>query len=126
MTTPFVSSFESVLSRRPFIVRRQVRWSDCDPAGVVHTAKFSDYVPSAVNLFYAELAQGPYGAWIRALGVDTPCKGLELTFHGALWPDDEFQIRCTVPNLRTRSYDIQLEASQASGRRVFSDTDAFP
>jgi len=120
VTTPVINSFESVLSRQPFIVRRQVRWSDCDPAGLVYTGKFSEYVLSTINLFYVELAQGSYGAWIKALEVDTPCKGLEFSFHGALRPDDEFQTRCTVTTIRTHSYDIQLEASQADGRRVFS------
>lgn len=114
------SSFESVLTRQPFVVRRRVKWSDCDPAGVVYTGKFPEYVLSAVNLFYSELAQGSYREWIRGMAVDTPCKGLEFDFHGALWPDDEFLIHCTVPAIRNHSYDIRLEATQADGRRIFT------
>ncbi|MGH6624991.1 MAG: acyl-CoA thioesterase [Burkholderiaceae bacterium] len=115
-----MDSFESVLSRSPFfIVQRQVRWSDCDPAGVVYTGRFPEFVLSAVGLFYAELAQGSYREWIKAMGVDTPCKGLKFDFQGALWPDDKFQMQCTVPVIRTHSYDIRIEARQADERRVF-------
>lgn len=113
-------SFESVVSRQPFVVRRQVRWSDCDPAGVVYTGRFCDYVLSANNLFYSELAQGSYRQWLKALGVDTPCKGMEFDFHGALWPEDEFLISATVTAIRKHSYDIRYEAAQADGRRIFS------
>lgn len=114
------SSFESVLTRLPFVVRRKVRWSDCDPAGVVYTGSFPEYVLSAANLFFSELAQGSYREWIRKLAVDTPYKGMEFEFHGALWPDDEFLIRCSVPAIREHSYDIRLEAAQADGRRIFT------
>lgn len=113
-------SFESVVSRQPFVVRRQVRWSDCDPAGVVYTGRFCDYVLSANNLLYSEFAQGSYRQWVKALGIDTPCKGLEFEFHGALWPDDEFLISGTVTAIRKHSYDIRYEAAQADGRRIFS------
>ncbi|MES2413782.1 MAG: acyl-CoA thioesterase [Pseudomonadota bacterium] len=113
-------SFESVLSRHPFVVRRKVRWSDCDPAGVVYTGRFPEFVLSANNLFYSELAQGSWREWLKGMAVDTPCKGMEFEFHGALWPDDEFLIRGTVSAIRKHSYDIRYEAAQADGRRIFS------
>jgi acyl-CoA thioesterase FadM len=118
--TAATGSFESVVSRQPFVVKRLVRWSDCDPAGVVYTGRFCDYVLSANNLFYSELAQGSYRKWVKALGIDTPCKGLEFEFHGALWPDDEFLIHGRVSAIRKHSYDIRYEATQADGRRIFS------
>jgi acyl-CoA thioester hydrolase len=115
-----INTYEEVISRRPLVVRRRVRWADCDPAGVVYTGKFSDYLLGAVNLFFNDIGGGNYMAWTRALGVDTPCKGMELTFHGALWPEDEFEMRCTVAEVREHSYDIAVEAAQADGRRIFS------
>ena len=53
-----ITSYEHVVSRVPFVVRRKVRWSDCDPAGVVFTGKFAEYVLDFVTLFYAEMAEG--------------------------------------------------------------------
>lgn len=115
-----IDSYEFVVSRTPFVVRQRVRWGDCDPAGVVYTGKFSEYLLGAVNLFFAELGGGRYSAWIKSLDVDTPCKGMELVFHGALWPEDEFEMHCSVPVVRDHSFDIQVEAVQADGRRVFN------
>ena len=115
-----IDSYEQVVSRAPFTIRRRVRWADCDPAGVVYTGKFSEYLMGAVNLFFSDIGGGAYIKWTASLGVDTPCKGLELTFHGALWPEDEFEMRCTVAQIRQHSYDIAVEAAQAGGRRIFS------
>jgi hypothetical protein len=36
-------SSEIVVSDLPFTVRRTARWADCDPAGAVFTARFTDY-----------------------------------------------------------------------------------
>ncbi len=35
---------EAVLADTPFVVRRRVKWGECDPAGVVYTPSFSEYV----------------------------------------------------------------------------------
>lgn len=115
-----IDSYESVVSRQPFIVRRRVRWSDCDPAGVVFTGKFTEYVLNAVNLFYSEMSQGRGASWRKTLGVDTPCKGMALEFHRALWPEEEFEIAIHVGEVREHGYDIELEATQIGGIRIFS------
>jgi acyl-CoA thioesterase FadM len=115
-----IDSYESVVSRRPFVVRRRVRWSDCDPAGVVYTGKFTEYVLHAVNLFQAELSRGDAAAWRKELGIDTPCKGMALEFHRALWPEEEFELLLDVPEIREHGYDIRIEATQPGGVRIFS------
>ena len=117
---PVLASYEGLVSRQPFIVRKRVRWADCDPAGVVYTGKFAEYLLIAVNYFLDELGQGNYAHWLRTLQVDTPCKGLDLEFHGALWPEDEFDMKCGVSEIRQHSYDIHVEAIQASERRIFT------
>ena len=119
-SAPHVSTYEHVVSRHPLVVRKRVRWADCDPAGVVYTGKFTEYLLIASSYFFAELGEGRYFEWLKALAVDTPCKGMDLTFHGALWPEDEFDMHCTVSNIREHSYDIHVEATQADGRRIFT------
>lgn len=110
MTEPH-EAFARVIARCPFTVRRVVRWSDCDPAGVVYTGRFMDYVTDAVHLFFDEIAGGGgYHKWLERLGVDTPCKGMDFAFHHALWPDDPFDMVCTVPAVREASYDIAFDA----------------
>jgi acyl-CoA thioester hydrolase len=114
-----VDSYESVISRQPFVLRRRVRWADCDPAGVVYTGKFVDYVLSAVNLFYANLSATTYREFACGLDVDTPCRGLELDFRGALWPEDEFLVRVGVAQLRESSFDLRIGATRANGEEIF-------
>ena len=114
-----VESYESVVSRVPFRIRRRVRWSECDPAGVVYTGKFTDFLLGAVNLFYANLVDMPYREFMRGLGIDTPCRGLEMDFRGALWPEDEFQIAVAVGEVRKTSFDLRLHATREGGEDVF-------
>ena len=102
------------------MVRKRVRWADCDPAGVVYTGRFTDYLMTAVGYFFDQLGNGHYARWVQSLEVDTPCKGMELSFHGALWPEDVFQMACHVGTIRDHSYDLHVEATQDGGRRVFS------
>jgi hypothetical protein len=46
---------EQVTDTTPLKVHRRVRWGECDPAGVVYTVNFCEYVASAFELFMAEL-----------------------------------------------------------------------
>ncbi len=114
------ASYEFVASREPFVVEKRVRWSDCDPAGVVFTGKFAEYMLLAANYLFDDMGGGRYFEWLKELGVDTPCKGLEMEFHGAVWPEDRFNMHCTVSAIRESSYDITVEAAQADGRRIFT------
>lgn len=114
-----IDSYESVESRTPFVLRRRVRWSECDPAGVVYTGKFVDYLLGAVNLFYANLVDSDYRSFLKELAVGTPCRGLEMDFRGALWPEDEFMMRVRVREVRRTTFDMQVDAYQENGREIF-------
>ena len=97
-----------------------MRWADCDPAGVVYTGKFNEYMLLAVNYFFDELGGDNYFQWVKGLNVDTPCKGLDKEFHRALWPEDEFDMHCTVSSACEHSYDILIEAEQKDCRCIFT------
>lgn len=116
-----IRATEYVLSEQPFVVRRTVRWGDCDPAGVVYTGRFTDYLLGAVGLFSDHIAGG---AWRlgTAHGVGTPCKAMRFEFIGTLWPDDVIDIECWIEAIRTRSYDIRCMARRPDGSAVFDAT----
>lgn len=111
---------EYVLSARPFIVRRRVRWGECDPAGVVYTPRFTDYMVAAVSLFHEHLFASEPASFRTALGVDTPCKGMSLVFQGALWPGDDFDMAVRVGEIRNASYDLHVTATRPEGGAVFT------
>lgn len=114
------SATEFVLSTTPFVVRRRVRWGECDPAGVVYTARFTDYLISAVMLFHEHHFGGPGSQFRKEQGIETPCKGLSLVFQRALWPDEMFDMQVQVGALRTSSYDVLVNARTTGGEPVFS------
>jgi acyl-CoA thioesterase FadM len=113
---------EQVLSAKPFVVRRRVRWGECDPAGVVYTGKFTDYLLSAVMLFHEHLLGDFSEGYRKKMGIETPCKGITLSFSRALWPNESFDMHVTVGDIRTSSYDIAVQARMPDGTPVFSGT----
>ncbi|MBP0624841.1 acyl-CoA thioesterase [Cupriavidus consociatus] len=116
-----IRATEYVLSEQPFVVRRTVRWGDCDPAGVVYTGRFTDYLLGAVGLF-SEHISGGAGRSGTQHGVGTPCKAMRFEFIGTLWPDDVIDIECWIEAIRTRSYDIRCMARRPDGSAVFDAT----
>jgi 4-hydroxybenzoyl-CoA thioesterase len=108
-------SREEVVSSVPFTVRRVARWAECDPAGVVYTGNFAEYMLSAVHLFQA--------SWQEIKSnqkVDTPAKAITMVFNGSLWPDDVFDVTVRVGDIRTRTFDFVASAVRADdGTSVF-------
>ena len=111
---------EYVLTTQPFVVRRRARWSECDPAGVVYTGRFVDYLLSAVALFNEHLSGESMETAKKKLQIQTPCKGLSLVFDGALWPNNEFDMHVTISAIRSSSFDISVRAVRPTGEPVFS------
>jgi 4-hydroxybenzoyl-CoA thioesterase len=110
---------EFVLSTQPFVVRRRVRWGECDPAGVVYTPRFTDYLVSAVSLLHEHVLGDEAPHYRKDLGIDTPCKGMSLVFQGALWPNDWFDMAVSIGEIRNASYDVLVKARTPDGRPVF-------
>lgn len=109
---------EQVVSELPFIVRRVVRWSDCDPAAVVYTGRFSAYLLDAVMLFYRRIGWSP-NAWGKSDRVGLPCKHMSLTFHQSLVPDDVIDIHIDVMAVREHSFDLGARAYLPDGGLAF-------
>lgn len=111
---------EFILSTSPFVVRRRVRWGECDPAGVVYTGKFTDYLLSSTMLFHDSLLGDFSEGYRKKMGIETPCKSMSLVFSRALWPNETFDIHVAVADIRTSSYDVQVRAVVADGSLVFT------
>ena len=99
---------EYVRSDRPFVVRRTVKWSDCDPAGVVYTGVFVDYVTSALRIFLAHALEGNVEAYVARHGVDFPAKAISFVFHSSLRPDDKFDIEVRVARIRNTTFECEF------------------
>lgn len=100
---------ERLLSKSPVIVRRRVRWGECDPAKVVYTPRFADYLAAAYGWFsriiMADLLVADDGS-----RLDTPMKAIALEFHHVLRPDDLFDMTVHVVEVRQRTFDLLIIA----------------
>jgi len=94
-------AIEQVIDTTPLKVHRRVRCGECDPAGVVYTVNFCEYVASAFELFMAELLGGPLQTMKQRHGLATPARALTLEFTGPLRPDEEFVMTVAVADVRT-------------------------
>lgn len=114
-----MTSTEHVLSQVPLVARRRVKWGDSDPAGVVYTVSFSEYVISAAELFYGALFDTTPQRAKNEQGFGTPSRALAFDFHRSLRPDDEFDMTVTVADIRSRTYVFDITARTPHGDVIF-------
>ena len=112
-------STEHVLTTTPFVVRRRVKWGECDPAGVTYTVWFSEYVISAAELFYGFLFDGSSQPTKDQYNFQTPTRALTFDFRSRLRPDDQFDMTVHVMAIRSRSYDLQIYGRTLTADDVF-------
>ena len=103
----------------PVTIRRRVKWSDCDPAGVVYTGTFSDYVISAAELFYGTLFETTPQRAKRMHGFGTPTRALSFDFRKSLYPDDEFEMTVEVAEIGKRTFTLTVTGRGADGNVLF-------
>ncbi len=110
---------EEMIKCVPLRVPVRVKWGECDPAGVVYTVRFGDYVTLAYDSFQRHLLGGPPWKVREELGFDMPAKALSFEFLASLRPDDEFEMTVRVADIRDRTFDIDIEALNSAGRVLF-------
>ncbi|MGX1789042.1 acyl-CoA thioesterase [Bosea sp. NPDC055332] len=121
MTIPyaFFPATEEIISDEPLVIRRVVRWGDCDPAGVAYTPRFLDYVVSAHEAFVSLILGGPIHTMKAAAGVDFPVRGVEIDFRSRLPLDSPFEMEARLGQIRSRTFDLHVIARivVAEGKR---------
>nr|WP_047165819.1 acyl-CoA thioesterase [Sphingomonas sp. Y57] len=109
---------ERLLSTGPVTVRRRVRWGECDPAQVVYTPRFSDYLAAAFSWFTRIILSDKLIAK-DGTRLATPMKALSLEFHHTLRPDELFDMAVYVEAVRERAFDLLIVAQSPSGEPRF-------
>lgn len=115
-----IMPIEYLIGERPLIVRRRVKWGECDPAGVVYTATFADYAIAAAELFYGALLGTTPQQAKNELGFGTPSRALSFDFLRSLKPDEEFDMTVYVAEVRSRTYVLDIAATTPQGEPVFN------
>jgi acyl-CoA thioester hydrolase len=102
-----------------WIFRRRVNWGECDPAGIVYTPRFAEYVTEAHLAFFEHLFAAPPYEVFGPLQMALPAKALALEFKRSLRPNDWFDIHVIVGEIRTRTYTLEMTAQDDSGAASF-------
>ena len=99
---------EKLISTQPVVIRRRVKFGECDPAGVVYTPNFSEFALSAYQWFVSTLLGEPMFAGMKRLGFDSPVKALSFEFLNMLEVEQVFDMTCLVTDIRNRTFDVAI------------------
>lgn len=105
---------EKMISTTPVVVRRRVKFGECDPAGVVYTPVFSEYVISAYQWFFGMMLGGPMWQEMNRAGFDSPIKALTFEFRSMLVTEQVFDMTCRVTDIRIRTFDVEVLGRSAA------------
>lgn len=91
---------------RPFTHRLRVRYSDCDPQGVLFNANYLTYFDIAITELWRE-AIGSYSA-MTAEGVDMVVAEASVTYRAPVAFDEEVDLTVEVVRLGTTALTTRL------------------
>lgn len=100
----------------PFIHRMRVRYSECDPQGVLFNANYLSYVDHTINEMW-RAAFGSYNAMLDR-GVDIVVHEARMRFHGSARFEEEIVIEAVITQLGTTSVTSQHRFHRDSGERL--------
>ena len=111
---------EYVRSHQPFVVRRTVKWSECDPAGVVYTGNFVDYATGAFRAFLEHILGQKPDRYAVESGVDFPAKAISFVFDSSLRPEDKFDVEVRVAGIRNTTFELDFIGTHADSAPCFT------
>ncbi len=97
----------------PFVVRERIRWSDCDPLGIVFYGAYLRFFEIAEFEFLRSVGL-PYNVLRVDHGVWLPRKAFGAEFHHPAVMDEEIDISISVMRVGTTSITFQFEVTRAS------------
>ncbi|MFC6631841.1 acyl-CoA thioesterase [Microbulbifer taiwanensis] len=101
-----------------FVVRRRVRFGDCDPGGVLYTPRIGYFVVEAVLDFLTDRLSGPAERRLLDLGIFPPARAFSVEFLKPMAWDDELEIHVCVKELRTHAICFSVDGI-LSGEKTF-------
>lgn len=115
-----MNSLAPWMADAPLTFQRRVKFGECDPAGVVYTPRFVDYITEAFLDFLEGLLGGPLQALLTEHDLGMPARGLHVDFKRSLRPDQQLDLQVRVSDIRQRSFELLINAFDAEGQESFS------
>jgi len=99
----------------PFRVQQRVRWSDCDPLGIIWYGAYLKYFEAAEHEMM-RAANLPFETLRLERGVQIPRKAFQVEFHSPAQMDELMDIECGIAKFGQTSLTFRFEAYRASDR----------
>lgn len=118
-TFPEPMSGESVTEQRPlpFTIQQRVRWSDCDPLGIIWYGAYLKYFESAEHDMMR--ASGlPYDTLRVERGIQLPRRAFQVEFHSPAQMDEMLDIDVGISKIGQSSIAYVFAAYRASDRTL--------
>jgi acyl-CoA thioester hydrolase len=116
---PFPESVsgESVSAQTPlpFRIQQRVRWSDCDPLGIIWYGSYLKYFEAAEHEMM-RAAGFPYEALRVERKIQLPRKAFQVEFHSPATMDELLDIEVGFARFGTTSLTMRFEAYNAADR----------
>jgi acyl-CoA thioesterase FadM len=99
-----VEALDKIVSQLPFCLERTVRWSECDPAGVVFAGNYYLYALWAYDLYRDRRLAG------LTASVTAPMKAFTIVHHAPLRPSDIFAMQVCPTKVGRTTFTIAVDA----------------
>lgn len=97
----------------PFAVRERVRWSDCDPLGIIYYGAYIRYFEAAEHEMF-RAAGLPYEVMRVQRQVQLPRKAFSVEFHSPAQMDELLEVRTGIARIGGTSITMRFEAFEAT------------
>lgn len=94
--------------------RLRVRYSDCDPQGVVFNANYLTYFDIAITELWRE-ALGPYDEVMRERDIELVVAEATIRYRAPVRFDEEVDLAAEVSHLGSTSMTTRIEVGGAAG-----------
>ena len=99
----------------PFSVQERVRWSDCDPLGIIYYGTYIRFFEVAEHEMF-RAAGLPYEVMRVQRHVQLPRKAFQVEFHSPAEMDELMEIQVGVARIGTTSLTMRFEAFRVRDR----------
>ncbi len=96
----------------PFAVQERVRWSDCDPLGIIYYGTYIRFFEAAEHELFRQ-AGLPYEVMRVQRHVQLPRKAFSVEFHSPAEMDELMEIRVGIAKIGESSLTMRFEAYRA-------------
>ena len=102
---------------------QKIRYSDCDPQGIVFNANFARYWDDAVTDWFEELGFG--GTELGGMDVDVVTARLEMDFKAAAKLGDTLVTEAAVERFGDTSMTVLVTTSRQSDSQIVAEGKAI-